>query len=75
MLCPQEGVYASIYGCIAYISAPLNQMTKKWVNVIAMSSLHARVVYRPSLGLYLYVSDDPGYRGHYGLLKFHIYHI
>ena len=59
MLCPQEGVYASIYGCIAYISAPLNQMTKKWVNVIAMSSLHARVVYRPSLQLYLYVSDDP----------------
>ena len=32
---------------------------KKWVNVIAMISIHARVVYRPSLKLYLYVTDDP----------------
>ena len=40
-------------------AAVLNQMTKQWVNVIAMTSLHARVVYRPSLELYLYVSDDP----------------
>ena len=32
---------------------------KKWVNVIAMISLQARVVYRPSLKLYLSVSEDP----------------
>ena len=34
-------------------------MTKKWVNVTAMISLQARVVYRPSLKLYLSVSEDP----------------